>query len=671
MKLIQTIDFSNILKECCDDDYQKFNGSIYNYGNYTVIAWRAQKKPEKLSCKEYGEGKSNVLPTYPYLTMSGSWNYDEYAGVYIIDNKSGEKNFLKYKHMNAYAAEDPRLYSKYGKLYMYYTAQIQSLSKKHAGLWEVVIDVKNKKFSTPKQICSDVFKKNKEISIYDHINWVIYKNFSFVKEKNAYLDGFNKNIEIYKELLSVDKCITKKLKSSMPNNLLSFVQDDWKIALTTPTILHKDKLIGIAHIRVSWENLSRNFKKLNKNVQGMLYKNDVHLSDVYFMMIYFLDCKGDCQLEGATWYLSKPFMLTGNTMSNKYYSYDINFPCGLNITKEGNLKISYGLGDCLFFESEISYNEKDLKTGVQYDYKDLELYHLELPVIEKKPIIEKLNCPSTIKFILPKTVFLFDLGGSGLKLCIYTFKRSYSKMFKLGYWNKESLPDLNKMVNNAVSKMDFDQYIHKGAYVMFSLAGTNKIWDPKLRKKLSVKPLYEDKKYHNMYNLFDIPKHIRLSGITDNSSHFWGNVSTLNDIYNTNILNKSVILSIPIGTGINMKLKSRGKLISPSKYLWDYKYNGRSIRTGFKNVSNMNDLYSILGYIIRESYGDFDMNKIDYIIFSGGVTNVLFKSISKKYLDDTEDVQNLSGTNIYLNKDELCPYKGLMYKLSMDNELMD
>tara|TARA_Y100000385_G_C12919823_1_gene562039 strand:+ start:128 stop:862 length:735 start_codon:yes stop_codon:yes gene_type:complete len=244
-------------------------------------------------------------------------------------------------------------------------------------------------------------------------------------------------------------------------------------------------------------------------------------------------------------------------------------------------------------------------------------------------------------------------------------------MFKLGYWNKESLPDLNKMVNNAVSKMDFDQYIHKGAYVMFSLAGTNKIWDPKLRKKLSVKPLYEDKKYHNMYNLFDIPKHIRLSGITDNSSHFWGNVSTLNDIYNTNILNKSVILSIPIGTGINMKLKSRGKLISPSKYLWDYKYNGRSIRTGFKNVSNMNDLYSILGYIIRESYGDFDMNKIDYIIFSGGVTNVLFKSISKKYLDDTEDVQNLSGTNIYLNKDELCPYKGLMYKLSMDNELMD
>ena len=84
--------------------------------------------------------------------------------------------------MNAYAAEDPRLYSKFGKLYMYYTAHIESLSKKHAGLWEVVIDVKNKKFGSPKQICSDIFKKNKEISIYDHVNWVIYKNFSFVKE---------------------------------------------------------------------------------------------------------------------------------------------------------------------------------------------------------------------------------------------------------------------------------------------------------------------------------------------------------------------------------------------------------------------------------------------------------------------------------------------------------
>ena len=243
-------------------------------------------------------------------------------------------------------------------------------------------------------------------------------------------------------------------------------------------------------------------------------------------------------------------------------------------------------------------------------------------------------------------------------------------MFKLGYWNQKSLPDLNQMVNNAVSKMDFDQYIHKGAYIMFSLAGTNKIWEPKLRSKSSVKPLYEDEKYHNMYNLFNIPKHIRISGLTDTMSHFWGNVSALNDIYNTNIYNKSVILSIPIGTGINMMLSEKGKSITPSKYLWDYKYNERSIRTGFKKVSSMTDLYSILGYIIKESYGDFDMNKIDYIIFSGGVTNVLFEDISKKDIDENDDVQKLSGTNIYLNKDELCPYKGLMYKLSMDKELI-
>lgn len=668
MKLIQTIDFSSMLKGCCDDEYQKFNGSTYSYEHYTIIAWRAQKKPEKLSCKEYGEGNS-VLPTYPYLTMSGSWNYDEYAGVYIINNKSGEKNFLKYKHMNAYAAEDPRLYSKFGKLYMYYTAQIQSFSDKHAGLWEVVIDVKNRTFGAPKQICSNIFKKNKEISIYEHINWVIYKNFSFVKEKNAYLDGFNKNIEMYRDLLSVDKCISNKLESSMPNNLLSFVQDDWKIALTTPTILYKEKLIGIAHMRVSWENLSRNFSKLSNNVQGMLKKNDVHLSDVYFMMIYSFDCKGECNLNNAIWYLSKPFMLTGNTLSDKYYSYDVNFPCGLNINKEGNLKISYGLGDCLFFESEISYNEKDLNTGVQYDYKDLELYHLELPVIEKKPIIEKLNCSSTIKYILPKTVFLFDLGGSGLKLCIYTFKHSFSKMFRLGYWDKESLPDLNYMVNNVINKMDFDQYIHKGAYIMFSLAGTNKIWDPKLRSKPSVKPLYEDKKYHNMYNLFDIPKHISISGLTDNSSHFWGNVNALNDIYNTNILNKS-ILSIPIGTGINMKLKVRGKLISPSKYLWDYKYNRRSIRTSFMKVLDNKQLYNLLEYILKESYSDFDINKIDYIIFSGGVTNVLFENIPKNNIGDNDNVQKISGTNIYLNKDDLCPYKGLIYNLSLQKELI-
>jgi len=90
MKVIKTIDFSSMLKDCCDDNYQKFNGSIYNFDNYTVIAWRAQIKPENISCKEYGDNKSKVLPTYPYLTMSGSWNYDEYAGVYIINDKTGD-----------------------------------------------------------------------------------------------------------------------------------------------------------------------------------------------------------------------------------------------------------------------------------------------------------------------------------------------------------------------------------------------------------------------------------------------------------------------------------------------------------------------------------------------------------------------------------------------------
>jgi len=574
--------------------------------------------------------------------------------------------------MNAYAAEDPRLYTKRGRLYMYYTADTDcsfSNKKKCVGLFEVNIDLKNKKFGVPIQICANIFKIDNEKSVYDHINWAIYKNFSFIKEKNWYLDGFQKNIELYRPLLDVKSCLTKKLKSSMPDNLSSFVQDDWKIALTTPTILHNEKLIGVAHVRVDWEKLSRNFSKLSRNVQGLLQKNDVHLSQVYFMSIYSLDCKGSCELNDSTWYLSKPFMITGNTLTDKYYSYDINFPCGINISPTGNLKISYGLGDCLFFESEISIDKNDLKTGVQYDYKDLELYQLETAVIEKKPIIEKLNCSSTIKYILPKTVFLFDLGGSGLKLSIYTFKRSFSKIFRLGYWDQESLPDLNQMVNNVVDKMDFNEYIHKGAYIMFSLAGTNKIWDPKLRKKSTVKPLYENKKYHNMYNLFKIPKHISISGSTDNSSHFWGNIRALDDIMGVNIVNKYTVLSIPVGTGINMRLNVKDKKISPSKYLWDYKYKNRSIRTGFIKVTDKKSLDDILKYIVKESFDDFDITNIDYIIFSGGTTNVLFKDIAKDDID--ENVQQLFGTNIYLNKDELCPYKGLMYQLSIKNKLIN
>lgn len=37
MKPIKTIDFSSILKECCDDEYQKFNGSIFVSVEYALV----------------------------------------------------------------------------------------------------------------------------------------------------------------------------------------------------------------------------------------------------------------------------------------------------------------------------------------------------------------------------------------------------------------------------------------------------------------------------------------------------------------------------------------------------------------------------------------------------------------------------------------------------------
>jgi len=55
--------------------------------------------------------------------MSESWSYDEYCGILIVDNNDRtDTKFIKYKHMNAHPAEDPRLYTKNGKdLYLYYT----------------------------------------------------------------------------------------------------------------------------------------------------------------------------------------------------------------------------------------------------------------------------------------------------------------------------------------------------------------------------------------------------------------------------------------------------------------------------------------------------------------------------------------------------------------------
>ena len=71
---------------------------------------------------------------------------------------------------------------------------------------------------------------------------------------------------------------------------------------------------------------------------------------------------------------------------------------------------------------------------------------------------------------------------------------------------------------------------------------------------------------------------------------------------------------------------------------------------------------------VKESY-DFDIYSIDYIIFSGGTTRRMFNNFSKEEVN-SDNVEIITKTNIYVNKDDLCPYKGLVYKLAYDKNIL-
>ena len=147
-----------------DEQYNAFNGSkIISNDGHAIYVWRAQKKPDEVC------NNTKHPPTFPYITVTGSWNYHEYLGIYI--EKDGEKPFFhKYTHEGR-PAEDPRLYTKKGSndVYMEYTSAIQCNmeTKICVALWEInltnlvksLIDYKNPDVF-PVQICSQLIDVN-------------------------------------------------------------------------------------------------------------------------------------------------------------------------------------------------------------------------------------------------------------------------------------------------------------------------------------------------------------------------------------------------------------------------------------------------------------------------------------------------------------------------------
>ena len=83
-----------------------------------------------------------------------------------------------------------------------------------------------------------------------------------------------------------------------------------------------------------------------------------------------------------------------------------------------------------------------------------------------------------------------------------------------------------------------------------------------------------------------------------------------------------------------------------------------------------NAVINIIKYIIRKSYGDFNADSIDYIIFSGGGTNKILTNESIKDSTNDPNVTVLPGTRIFLNTDDLCPFKGLLQKFAYDKNIL-
>lgn len=672
-------------------NYQSYNGSYLYHGGLNYFVWRCQKKPE-LRCSN----NVKTLPTYPYITMDGNWRQDEFLGIYIYKEENKEQwVFHPYRHENIYAAEDPRLYLKNGskdEIYMSYTSGAPCASGMDNGddnenikrnsfllqkeknwtncngpyelnLTKWLIDRNN---TFPILICKTIISQNptEEKGVFDFYGNNIYKNLSYNKQKNTYMDMMNGTSNIL-EPTGLNKC---KITKDTQNVLSTFVQVNWKIALTTPTIKDNDTndSYGVIHIRVPWKEISKNYDSLQKNLKKIILKNDVHHQDFYFMSIYKMDISSNMTL-------SNPFLITGKTDEN-YYSYNINFPVNIGIIfKEYEKKkytkefvIQWGLGDCLFYNSNISFSSVEFKNQ-KFEYKDLEVYDsLKDQVLLKENVLKEIRpCFDSYKYFLPKHMFLFDLGGSGLKYAEYSFGRIH-KQKNLGKINANESPQ--EFLRRVLPEI-YD-YMHYGIYLSFSLANIEKLWKNRVNADN-----YFSQNDRDIKSMFNIPKHIKLRQMGDVYSHLLGNLYTLK--HGLKIKTQNVI-SIAIGTGINayhLRNGIRQKFGEKNGYFWENKYNGKNIRDAILSCKTEGELLEIIYTLYHGNNQQFNN---EYIILSGGGVNKLVNNIFEKRTDYLYKTRLLSGEvgeekllikapkyNMYFNIDVNVPYVGLVYFESM------
>ena len=649
-----------------DSNVNTYNGAILPIPktNFHLCAYRATIKPD------------NLGPPFPYTNLDNLWfNKDNYIGLVIIDldnfvinkfckyihnihekmsnyeyvqylKKINKKNHPELKFNNLLAGpEDPRLYYKNDKIYMNYNNILitpeADCPGECLGMFEILININillsvNVYYpnNDKKLICNKVnnqflFKEKKTHGELTLKNWSYAPGFFIDSYKDkAFLYEISKNVSVCK-------------KKPYIKTLQPFIQDDWSIALTTPTVLYNDELYGVVHIRVPYKNISAS-DQISYKLKQIIYKGDVHNNDFYFMSVY--------KIHNNKWSLTKPILITGN-VKEKYYSYNVNFPCGFFITKQQTFNITFGLGDCLLFLYNGNINSLNFYNK-KFNYNDIKVIEVNNLML-KKEYIHSFICNTNenlIKYLLPKNIRLFDLGGSGLKTVLYnSVSNKYSSIINLGKSDILNLPE--QIIRKHPSVQD---EILSGVSFGFSLASLGKLWVESIRKEAI--ELVINKKYNSTNELFNLinKKTIEINAST---SHLFGSMSEYKSKFNIPLNNLNFV-NIAIGTDVNMSFSNKGKIKHEiGVNFWDIKIENSSIRKNFNNLTEKK-LVNLLQVFFNLIPNNRKMSSTwptkwptpDIITLSGG-GSIPYNKINIKF----------NNIHLLVFSDQLIPYKGLIH----------
>jgi len=336
------------------------------------------------------------LPDFPYMWANNSFwfNKENYIGVALLD-----ENFNRSPHMMnkfygmdenpllvpnipddvSYAGpEDPRLFFRGGRVILQYNRAILKTSylywetkchsfylDKCTAIFETTIDcseglVFGLVFGLSKMLCKKIIGQPKDVDIFVNYRNSIVKNFSPFNNTRVVVDSYD-NTSVGYEIPNenIETCMKYPLADKMVKNDTVNINGS-HLALTTPSIRVGDRYYGVFHLRIQQKILIEHFDEFSEDMKDAYSKDDIRCGspDWYFMMMYKTSSPRLDDLE-----TSVPFIFMGPPDDEKFISYCVNFPCGIEHHVGNIFSLYFGVGDCLFFKANVGAQfDRRLKT---------------------------------------------------------------------------------------------------------------------------------------------------------------------------------------------------------------------------------------------------------------------------------------------------------------------